>query len=636
MQVFVRFRPPRHGRIPSPHIRRLNDDRIQLDDRTIQALDLPLTRTRTNSSPAAASADSPTSLLGHGGNFRFTQVFGAEHTNGHIYTQVAQPLVDAVMEGYHATLLTYGQTGSGKTYSLEGSPSDHGIIPRVLEELFQRVRTKRVTVTLSLFQIYMEQVYDMLDATPMRRRSPLAIRERIIPGNDSEIYVEGLRSPVVRTAAEAVRCWHQGNSQRMVAETQMNEASSRSHSVLSLHVVQEESHLQSTLFLVDLAGSETQRKTQASGTVLEQACFVNKSLSALARVTAELATHKPHISYRDSKLTRLLTHALGGNSQTAILLACSNEDENFLETTSTLQFGQRASNIKNEPHINRVADPTQYKVLWETAERLLQEQKVVIASLERENMRLSEAVTVPPTPSLQRRLHQVERSWGHVQLTPAERAELKTAAREGTAPTAAAAAEELHSPRPELLDEPQLEPTLLLVDHHNELDDLTLTEADETEDDDDDIDSPGGAERTPWNQLTRSYLPPATAEVLSQASLQALRQENVDLQHRLLEPPPSLPLPLPPPLNEPVQQQQQQPPEPMMMATRETTDVGTASPTLSHTGAVTTTVVCAVGMVALWSILALWSHPPHRWYALLTAIVACVAAALLGWGASEL
>ena len=48
-------------------------------------------------------------------------------------------LVNA-FEGYNACLFAYGQTGSGKSYSIVGYGKNTGIIPRVCEELFERIK----------------------------------------------------------------------------------------------------------------------------------------------------------------------------------------------------------------------------------------------------------------------------------------------------------------------------------------------------------------------------------------------------------------------------------------------------------------------------------------------------------------
>jgi kinesin family member 5 len=61
------------------------------------------------------------------------------------------------------------------------------------------------------------------------------------------------------------------------------------------------------LNLVDLAGSEKVGKTGATGQTLEEAKKINQSLSALGNcIHALTESHRGHIPYRDSTLTRIL------------------------------------------------------------------------------------------------------------------------------------------------------------------------------------------------------------------------------------------------------------------------------------------------------------------------------------------
>lgn len=107
------------------------------------------------------------------------------------------------------------------------------------------------------------------------------------------------------------------------------------------------------LYLVDLAGSEKIKKTGAVGDVLEEAKMINKSLTTLGLVINKLTDSKEkHVPYRDSKLTRVLSESLGGNSKTALIINCSPAADNIEETTSTLKFGVRAKNIKNKATLN--------------------------------------------------------------------------------------------------------------------------------------------------------------------------------------------------------------------------------------------------------------------------------------------
>ena len=88
------------------------------------------------------------------------------------------------------------------------------------------------------------------------------------------------------------------------------------------------------LNLVDLAGSERVRVTQATGQRLEESKKINQSLSALGNVIAALTDIKsrPHIPYRDSKLTRILEDSLGGNCKTTMMAMISPSSDAFGES----------------------------------------------------------------------------------------------------------------------------------------------------------------------------------------------------------------------------------------------------------------------------------------------------------------
>nr|XP_023913239.1 kinesin-like protein KIN-1 [Quercus suber] len=159
--------------------------------------------------------------------------------------------------------------------------------------------------------------------------------------------------------AEALQSLSTGIANRAVGETQMNMASSRSHCIYIFTVQQEltgDKRMKTgKLVLVDLAGSEKVEKTGAEGRALEEAKMINKSLSALGNVINALTCgsgRANHIPYRDSKLTRILQDALGGNSRTALLCCCSPSVSNASESLSTLRFGARAKHIKASPRVN--------------------------------------------------------------------------------------------------------------------------------------------------------------------------------------------------------------------------------------------------------------------------------------------
>jgi kinesin family protein 5 len=284
-----------------------------------------------------------------------------------------KPTVDDILNGYNGTVFAYGQTGAGKSYTMMGSDIDNddgrGVIPRIVEQIFESILSSpgsiEYTVRVSYMEIYMERIRDLLQ--PLNDNLP--VHEEKNRG----VYVKGLLEIYVSSVQEVYEVMRRGGSSRAVAATNMNQESSRSHSIFVITITQKNVETGSAksgqLFLVDLAGSEKVGKTGASGQTLEEAKKINKSLSALGMVINNLTDGKSsHIPYRDSKLTRILQESLGGNSRTTLIINCSPSSYNDAETLSTLRFGMRAKAIKNKAKINAEISPAELKALLKKAQ----------------------------------------------------------------------------------------------------------------------------------------------------------------------------------------------------------------------------------------------------------------------------
>ena len=97
--------------------------------------------------------------------------------------------------------------------------------------------------------------------------------------------------------------------------------------------------------------SDSQMKDSKKKKSTEEEAKTSGNSKKNRRKTAAPSKEK-HIPYRDSKLTRLLQHSLGGNTKTMLLVACSPHDDNFEETLSTLRFASRARMISNITSVN--------------------------------------------------------------------------------------------------------------------------------------------------------------------------------------------------------------------------------------------------------------------------------------------
>ncbi|KAJ5937508.1 hypothetical protein N7454_003850 [Penicillium verhagenii] len=300
-----------------------------------------------------------------------------------LFDDLGTPLLDNAFGGYNNCIFAYGQTGSGKSYSMMGYGKEYGVIPRICQDMFERItqiqqdKLLNCTVEVSYLEIYNERVRDLLNPS---NKGNLKVREHPSTGP----YVEDLAKLVVRSFDEIENLMDEGNKARTVAATNMNETSSRSHAVFTLTLTQKrhdsetsmDTEKVSKISLVDLAGSERANSTGATGARLKEGAEINRSLSTLGRVIAALADvavgkkkNASMVPYRDSILTWLLKDSLGGNSMTSMIAAISPADINFEETLGTLRYADSAKRIKNHAVVNE--DPNA-RMIRELKEELAQ------------------------------------------------------------------------------------------------------------------------------------------------------------------------------------------------------------------------------------------------------------------------
>eukprot|EP00595_Chromulina_sp_UTEXLB2642_P003564 CAMPEP_0196764274 /NCGR_PEP_ID=MMETSP1095-20130614/5787_1 /TAXON_ID=96789 ORGANISM="Chromulina nebulosa, Strain UTEXLB2642" /NCGR_SAMPLE_ID=MMETSP1095 /ASSEMBLY_ACC=CAM_ASM_000446 /LENGTH=744 /DNA_ID=CAMNT_0042119433 /DNA_START=117 /DNA_END=2351 /DNA_ORIENTATION=+ len=322
--------------------------------------------------------------------YTFDHLFYPENNNKEIFEAVVKGVVSKVMNGFHGAVFTYGQTSSGKTFTMTGNNSQPGVIPQAIQHCFDSINLfsdREFLVRVSYLEIYNEQVKDLLN------NEPAVIKIQHDPKTNLTSLV-GVKEQVVGSYSQTLSLIKSGETLRHVGATDMNEKSSRAHTLFRLTIESKERNsnavLVSSLNLVDLAGSENAKQTNSKGERALEAKYINQSLLTLSTIIHKLSEEKTttgavkrqHLPYRDSKLTRILQPSLDGNAHIAVVCTISPTLSCLDETHNTLKFATRAKSVRMNAKVNEVMDEkTLLKVYREEIEQL----KAKLFELEMQN-----------------------------------------------------------------------------------------------------------------------------------------------------------------------------------------------------------------------------------------------------------
>jgi len=344
--------------------------------------------------------------------FVYDKIFDENDTTEYVYDFVGKGIVKSVVEGRNGSIFAYGQTGSGKTHTMQGTggireggmssgKEQPGMVHLVARDLFQEaklVKDRDFTFSVSVIEVYNEELRDLLSK---ERDNRLTIREDVSRG----VFVDAVRVEA-NSLKKMLSCLSVGEKHRVVAKTTLNQRSSRSHIIFSIHVesfpldrVDRASHRfghVSTMNLVDLAGSESVRHRSAHSTERrrKEGGSINKSLLTLSLVIQALGassrrTVSPinHVNYRDSKLTRVLQPSLSGNARLAFICCATLSAMYIEETKSTLQFASRIKHVKTKSRVNLMEEDDEKSAASHLRDELM-EMKQEMAEMNQKLMRL--------------------------------------------------------------------------------------------------------------------------------------------------------------------------------------------------------------------------------------------------------
>ncbi|RKP02784.1 hypothetical protein CXG81DRAFT_10366, partial [Caulochytrium protostelioides] len=371
IQVFARIRPPRRG--ASSYLK--NRYEIEHDASLSPLPQLILRPSWSQDALSRKLKDAQIERLS--GNkeasyrFGFRGILEPDVTQDHVFDTVARGVVDSVLEGFNGAIFAYGQTGSGKTFTITGGAqryADRGLIPRVLQHIFKHAAndiSRHYEISVSYLEIYNECGYDLLDQSRDAKKLEDLPKVSLQEDADEVVHVRNLAAYPASNEEQALNLLFVGDTNRIIAETPSNPASSRSHCLFIINIESKgqttDTIRRSRLHLVDLAGSERVSRTHIRGNLLKEAKYINLSLHYLEQVILALYEksqgRRVHVPYRNSMMTSVLRDSLGGNCKTTMVATLAMEDELVDESISTCRFAQRVALINNVAIRNEELDP---------------------------------------------------------------------------------------------------------------------------------------------------------------------------------------------------------------------------------------------------------------------------------------
>ncbi|KAI8883579.1 kinesin-domain-containing protein [Backusella circina FSU 941] len=362
--------------------------------------------------------------------YKFTKVLEELLSQELFFQQTTWPFLrDLFEKDENALIFAYGVTNSGKTFTVMGNQDEPGILPRSLESIFKAIKqlkchdckwkpfmhskvqaysnreeenrhllmelpehdqdddmnsiiqeihvddNYRYSIWISFIEVYNEKIYDLLVSNSKQsntKRKQLALKYEGRTGNK---YIHNDIKVRVHSIQEALQIMEVGQKNRQVYSTLMNQSSSRSHSIFTIHIVkcpvtEEGSVIQDCartvkMSIVDLAGSERYKNTNSSGDRLKEAGNINKSLMVLGQCMETLRSNqwklemgKPAsiVPFRQSKLTELFKSTFQGDGKVAIIVNINPMETGFDENSHVMKFAAVAKDVKTWQQIQPKLD----------------------------------------------------------------------------------------------------------------------------------------------------------------------------------------------------------------------------------------------------------------------------------------
>ena len=301
-------------------------------------------------------------------SYKFSKVFDENSTQEEVFELTCKPLLeDLIFNQKSGLVFTYGMTNAGKTYTVIGTPECPGILPLALKNLLEYEEIMKMkgqknyhNFYCNFVEIYNEDIFDLLSDDPSGKnkyyKKKLTIKENL----NSVFFLPEVTFAKLDNLESFNNILNKGISKKVHSSTVLNENSSRSHTIFKIIFFKENKDITKldfsteeliSLSVVDLAGSERQKRTDAKGKNLQEACKINQSLSTLGKCLEAMkhnsvSNNKKMVPLRESKLTKIFAEYFQGDQNIIMITNINPRNEDFEESIRALNYSCIAKDIK--------------------------------------------------------------------------------------------------------------------------------------------------------------------------------------------------------------------------------------------------------------------------------------------------
>lgn len=287
-------------------------------------------------------------------SYTFSKTFDESSSQTEVFEVTCKALVnDLVKKKKSGLIFTYGMTNAGKTFTVIGSNTNPGILPLSLKYLYSCIsESEQLSVYCNFVEIYNEEVFDLLANDPKGKNKFYKKKLIVKENNRNLFYIADVTQTKLTNLDEFANVLNKGVAKKTHAVTNLNQNSSRSHTIFKIILKQtEEEQDEISLSIVDLAGSERSNRTETQGKELQEACKINQSLSILGKCMEALKYNSTYINkrlvpFRESKLTKIFQEYFQGDQNIIMITNINPRKEDFEETLRALNYSCIAKEIK--------------------------------------------------------------------------------------------------------------------------------------------------------------------------------------------------------------------------------------------------------------------------------------------------